>query len=181
LGRLPGPTGIENIPELPCFDFSKIIVRKESTRAGRIFNGAIRRRVSSGRISRSTPPWRNTLIRLMFILDVVGSRKAAYTGSHFRCVKGRILSTGWWMRSWNASQAKPRNIPPSRRASRNSTLLVHYDKAFLYNTPVKGSDVGYEEAVSATAAKIGNAVGIFHRIFVYVPVADGKKAFQLYP
>jgi hypothetical protein len=60
-------------------------------------------------------------------------------------------------------------------------LLVHYDKAFFYNTPVQGVDFGYAEAVRAAAAKIGSAVGMFDRIFVYVPVADGKKAFELYP
>ncbi len=60
-------------------------------------------------------------------------------------------------------------------------LLVHYDKAFFYNTPVQGIDFGYEEVVRAAAAKIGSAVGMFDRIFVYVPVADGKKTFQLYP
>jgi len=60
-------------------------------------------------------------------------------------------------------------------------LLVHYDKAFVYNSPVLGIGSGYEEAVEAAAAKIGGAAGVFDKIFVYVPVADGSQAFQLYP
>jgi len=60
-------------------------------------------------------------------------------------------------------------------------LLVHYDKAFVYNTPVFGIDFGYAEAVRAAAARIGNAVGVFDKIFVYVPVADGKQAFRFFP
>jgi len=60
-------------------------------------------------------------------------------------------------------------------------LLLHYDKAFVYNSPVPGIDFGYTEAVRAAASKIGHAVGVFDKIFVYVPVADGQKAFQLYP
>lgn len=60
-------------------------------------------------------------------------------------------------------------------------LLVHYDKAFVYNTPVLGIERGYAEAIRIAAARIGNAVGVFDRILVYVPVADGPQAFQLYP
>jgi hypothetical protein len=60
-------------------------------------------------------------------------------------------------------------------------LLVHYDKAFLYNTPVLGIDFGYAEAVTAAARKIAGSVGTFDKIFVFVPVADGQQAFQLYP
>jgi hypothetical protein len=44
-----------------------------------------------------------------------------------------------------------------------------------------GSKFGYAEAVKAAAAKIGNATGVFDKIFVFVPVADGQQGFQLYP
>lgn len=60
-------------------------------------------------------------------------------------------------------------------------LLVHYDKAFVYNTPVHGIDFGYAEAVQAAAARIGSSVGVFDKIFVYVPVTEGQKVFRLYP
>jgi len=60
-------------------------------------------------------------------------------------------------------------------------LLVHYDKAWEYNTPVLGIDFGYGEAVRAAAERIGGAVGMFDRIFVFVPIADGEKVFRIYP
>lgn len=60
-------------------------------------------------------------------------------------------------------------------------LLVHYDKAFVYNTPVEWINFGYAEAVQAAAARIGSTVGVFDKIFVYVPVTEGQKVFRLYP
>jgi hypothetical protein len=35
--------------------------------------------------------------------------------------------------------------------------------------------------VKAASARVGNALGVFDKIFVFVPVADGHQAFQLYP
>jgi hypothetical protein len=60
-------------------------------------------------------------------------------------------------------------------------LLVHYDKAWEYNSPVKGIQWGFAEAIKAAAARIGSAVGVFDKIFVYVPVNDGRRAFPFYP
>jgi hypothetical protein len=60
-------------------------------------------------------------------------------------------------------------------------LLVHYDKAFQYNTPVEGVNFSYGEAVAAAADRIGNAVGVFDKIFVYVPTSNGQKVFRMYP
>jgi hypothetical protein len=60
-------------------------------------------------------------------------------------------------------------------------LLAHYDKAFVYNTPVHGIKFGYAEAVQAAAARIGSSIGVFDKIFVYVPVTEGQKVFRLYP
>jgi len=60
-------------------------------------------------------------------------------------------------------------------------LLVHYDKAFVYNTPVQGIGIGYAEAVQAAAGRIGSSVGVFDRIFVYVPVSEGQKVFRIFP
>jgi hypothetical protein len=54
-------------------------------------------------------------------------------------------------------------------------------RAFVYNTPVLGIDFGYAEAVQAAAARIGSAVGVFDKIFVYVPVTEGQRVFRLYP
>jgi hypothetical protein len=60
-------------------------------------------------------------------------------------------------------------------------LLVHYDKAWEYNTPVIGIDFGYPEVVAAAAARIGSQAGMFDRIFVFVPIADKAKVFLLFP
>lgn len=60
-------------------------------------------------------------------------------------------------------------------------LLLHYDKAFVYNTPVMGIDFGYAEAVKSATLRVGNAAGVFDKILVFVPVAEGQQAFQLYP
>jgi hypothetical protein len=59
-------------------------------------------------------------------------------------------------------------------------LLVHYDKAFVYNSPVQGIGFGYREGVKAVSARIGNRVGHFDRIFVFVPVID-RPLFRLFP
>jgi hypothetical protein len=60
-------------------------------------------------------------------------------------------------------------------------LLVHYDKAWAYNSPVTGIDFGYAEAVQAAATRTGSAVGVFDRIFVFVRTTDGEKVFRLFP
>ena len=60
-------------------------------------------------------------------------------------------------------------------------LLVHYDKAWEYNTPVVGIDFGYAEAVEAVARRIGGSVGMFDKIFVFVPIANGEKVFPIFP
>lgn len=60
-------------------------------------------------------------------------------------------------------------------------LLVHYDKALTYNTPVFGIEYGYEEAVHSVATQIGGAVGVFDKIFVFVPTATESKVIQLHP
>ncbi len=60
-------------------------------------------------------------------------------------------------------------------------LLVHYDKAWEYNTLVEGIDFGYAETVRAAAARIGSSAGVFDRIFAYVPIAREQQVFALYP
>ena len=74
----------------------------------------------------------------------------------------------------NKYSAKPPNVNEFH-------LLVHYDQAFAYNSPVEAIGFGYEDAVAAVLARIGSAVGVFDRIFVYVSVNDGQKVFRMYP
>ena len=78
-------------------------------------------------------------------------------------------------------EAKVQKYKVDPMGSGEFDLLVHYDKAFAYNTPVHGINFGYPEAVKAAAARIGANVGVFKKIFVFVPVSDGQQAFQLYP
>jgi hypothetical protein len=60
-------------------------------------------------------------------------------------------------------------------------LLIHYDRAFHYNTPVIGIDFGYAEAVQAAAARVGSTVGAFEKIFVFVPINEKQQVFRMYP
>jgi hypothetical protein len=70
-------------------------------------------------------------------------------------------------------RAKPRDMS-------EFYLLVHYDKAWAYNSPVKGIDFGYAEAVQAAATRVGNSPGVFDGIFVYVPMGEGERVLGLY-
>jgi hypothetical protein len=74
----------------------------------------------------------------------------------------------------NKYSAKPPNVNEFH-------LLVHYDQAFAYNSPVEGIDFGYEDAAAAVRARIGSAIGVFDRIFVYVSVKGGQKVFRMCP
>jgi hypothetical protein len=60
-------------------------------------------------------------------------------------------------------------------------LLLHYDKAWTYNSQVEGIDFGYFGAVKAAAARIGSAVGVFDGIFVLVRVTNVEQVFGMYP
>jgi hypothetical protein len=78
-------------------------------------------------------------------------------------------------------QAKIAKYPAKPSVMDEFHLLVHFDKAWEYNTPVAGIDFGYAEAVQAAAARIGSSVGMFEKIFVFVPIAEGQQVFSLYP
>lgn len=63
-------------------------------------------------------------------------------------------------------QAKIAKYPAKRSGKNEFYLLVHYDKAWCYNSPFKGIGFTYAEAVQAAASQIGSAVGVFDKIFV---------------
>jgi hypothetical protein len=97
-------------------------------------------------------------------------------------MRGGAYSPDWMVDALvECITAKTTKYPAKPPGVAEFHLLLHYDKAFVYNSPVLGIDFGYTEAVRAAALKIRHAVGVFDKIFVYVPVADGQKAFQLYP
>ena len=60
-------------------------------------------------------------------------------------------------------------------------LLVHYDKAQQYNTRLEGIDYEFPEAIERATATIGRSVGVFDKIFVYVPITQSQQVFSLYP
>lgn len=96
--------------------------------------------------------------------------------------RGGMYSPDWMVDALvQCVTAKTTKYPAKPIGVSEFHLLVHYDKAFIYNSPVLGIRTGYLEAVKAAAAKIGGAVGVFDKVFVYVPIADGSQAFQLYP
>jgi hypothetical protein len=76
-------------------------------------------------------------------------------------------------------EAKIRKYPAKPNGMDEFHLLVHYDKAKDYNTPVVGVDYGYADAVQDAAKRIGGKIGMFDKIFVFVPIADGDKVFRM--
>ncbi len=78
-------------------------------------------------------------------------------------------------------EAKVKKYVGKARGMSELHLLVHFDKAYTYNSPVEGIDFRYPEAVKAAAARVGDKVGLFAKIFVFVPIAEQQKVFQLYP
>jgi hypothetical protein len=60
-------------------------------------------------------------------------------------------------------------------------LLVHYDLAWAYNSPVETPWFRFADAARAAADFIGDDPGVFDRIFLFVPHEESQKIFQLYP
>jgi len=60
-------------------------------------------------------------------------------------------------------------------------LLVHYDLAWAYNSPVETLTFKFADAARAGGEFIGDDPGVFDRIFLFVPQNEAQKVFQLYP
>jgi len=60
-------------------------------------------------------------------------------------------------------------------------LLIHYNQAFLYNTPVETLFFKFEDAARAGSAFIGEDPGIFGKVFLMLAFQPGERVFQLYP
>lgn len=60
-------------------------------------------------------------------------------------------------------------------------LLIHYNQALLYNTPVETLFFKFEDAARAASAFIGDDPGIFGRIFLLLAFQPGERVFPLYP
>lgn len=60
-------------------------------------------------------------------------------------------------------------------------LIVHYDQALLYNSPVDAPDFGFKDAVAAARTFLEGNPGVFTRIFLLIALEPGGRVFQLYP
>jgi hypothetical protein len=60
-------------------------------------------------------------------------------------------------------------------------LIVHYDQALIYNSPVYASDIGFKDAVAEARSFLGGDPGAFTRIFVLIALEPGGRVLQLYP
>lgn len=75
---------------------------------------------------------------------------------------------------------KYKNKPPSFPMD-EFNLLVHYDKAFIYNAPAETAHFKFEDAAQRAREFIGHSPGRFDKIFLFVGLIPGEKAFQLFP
>lgn len=60
-------------------------------------------------------------------------------------------------------------------------LLVHYDLAWAYNSPVETLTFKYSDAARLGAEYVRDDPGAFDQIFLFVPHNDAQKVFRLYP
>jgi len=60
-------------------------------------------------------------------------------------------------------------------------LLIHYNQALLYNTPVETVFFKFEDAARAGSEFIGDDPGVFGKVFLILALHPGEKIFQLYP
>jgi hypothetical protein len=60
-------------------------------------------------------------------------------------------------------------------------LLIHYNQALLYNTPVETLRFKFADAARAGTAFIADDPGIFNKIFLLLAIEPGERVFQLYP
>ena len=60
-------------------------------------------------------------------------------------------------------------------------LLIHYNQALLFNSPVETFFFKFEDAARAGSAFIGDDPGILAKIFLIRAFRPGERVFQLYP
>jgi hypothetical protein len=60
-------------------------------------------------------------------------------------------------------------------------LLIHYNQALLYNTPLETLAFKYDDAARVASEFIGDDPGAFQKVFLLLAIEPGQKVFQLYP
>ena len=73
-------------------------------------------------------------------------------------------------------EAKPPAIPLDAFC-----LLIHYDQAWEWNSPVETPDFKFEDAAATAADFVGDDPGSFDKIFLFIALQPGERLFQLYP
>jgi hypothetical protein len=73
-------------------------------------------------------------------------------------------------------EAKPPTVPLDE-----FHLLIHYNQAWVYNTPVETPFFKYKDAARAAVESVGDDSGPFSRIFLFLALRPGEEIFQLFP
>ena len=60
-------------------------------------------------------------------------------------------------------------------------LLIHYDQAWQYNTPVETPSFSFMDAAKFAAQSVETDRGIFDKIFLYVGIQGSESVFQIAP
>lgn len=60
-------------------------------------------------------------------------------------------------------------------------LLVHYDQALAYNSPVETPTFRFKDAARKASSFIGNEPGVFDSIFLFLRHESPQRVFRLYP
>lgn len=73
----------------------------------------------------------------------------------------------------NHYKSRPKNL-------QELCLLIHYDQALLYNSPVETPRFKYEDAAKLGSMHVGANPGVFDKIFLYLAIHPGEKVFQIH-
>ncbi len=108
--------------------------------------------------------------------------KKSYPGTpwiHMRA-RGGAYSTDVMLEALYAALDKKRSRYSGKPAGMDEFhLLIHYDKALYYNTPIEGLNLKVEDMARKAKDYIGTNAGPFRKIFLYLAVEPGRKVFQL--
>jgi hypothetical protein len=85
------------------------------------------------------------------------------------------------MRSIIAKKIEKYEAKPPQQRMDDFYLLIHYNQALLYNTPVETLFFKFEDAARAGSEFIREDPGIFGKAFVVLAIWPGERVFQLYP
>lgn len=80
-----------------------------------------------------------------------------------------------------AKKIEKYDLKPPRARMDEFHLLIHYNQALLYNTPVETLRFKFADAARAGAELIRDDPGIFDKVFLMLATEPEQRVFQLYP